>query len=333
MVEHQPDNRPPVYTENGAWVYRASSLGHCLRALMAARQGMLPEPLPAWMYEKFAQGTEAEPKLLDRFYSDHSDWVSTGEAQTERDLAVGDRVIVRCHLDDLAVNETAGELAVIEAKAVGDTIWRSIEQHGTSGLPTPYPWQLAVYMHQADARHGCWVVGHKNDDGSFDESSEIRYLWVHEPPYTLDDINGRVAEVEAWAAGEKGEGWPECPGEYVCGYRYLHDAPEWVKVTGEDRELVEHAAKLYADGSKLEQLGKGKKREAQRIIENWVGRLREWAEAAPNGDVWGSDDDQPLRVETPSIRVTWIEEDVPPQTIERKGFRKSFAKFTARKKR
>ena len=63
------DDRPNVYLDDTTdkWVYRASSLGNCVKGLVAARLQYEAFPFPDWLLEKFEQGNAAETMLIKRF--------------------------------------------------------------------------------------------------------------------------------------------------------------------------------------------------------------------------------------------------------------------------
>src|SRR5262245_29947759 len=93
------DSRPPVYREDGKTVYRASSVGMCIRSLWAYRQGMTPAETPDWLLEKYEQGNVAEPQILD--------WVEKKYAgavyhrQDNIEIGVGDKIVIRGHPDGI----------------------------------------------------------------------------------------------------------------------------------------------------------------------------------------------------------------------------------------
>lgn len=58
-------DRAPVYIDDdGAVIYRASSLGRCTGALVRARLGVTPSPPPAEMQERFDEGHAWEERVL-----------------------------------------------------------------------------------------------------------------------------------------------------------------------------------------------------------------------------------------------------------------------------
>lgn len=70
MVSEE-DNRPSVYYDESVekWVYRFSSLGSCIQALVAERSGEIPTftNYPAWLLERFEEGRSAEDTLINIF--------------------------------------------------------------------------------------------------------------------------------------------------------------------------------------------------------------------------------------------------------------------------
>lgn len=72
--DHIADHRPNAYPEElpdgtERLILRASAIGSCERALIAAANGVPPEPAPAWMQAKFDEGTIAEPQILSALSS------------------------------------------------------------------------------------------------------------------------------------------------------------------------------------------------------------------------------------------------------------------------
>lgn len=198
------DNRASVYVEaNGTVVYRASALGSCVRSLAAHRmKAAEPRPHSPEMLARFAQGNDAEPRIIE--YLGTQGWLLSdhGSQQREYDLDVFPGVVVRCHPDGIA--HRMGEPAwtssrVIEVKALG----ASLADKGLYAL-THYPWQLTVEMLVTE-RKALYVVYNK----SFDEIDEQSVVCkeIDETPYTLGQIKARIAKVEAAAARDQ---LPDC---------------------------------------------------------------------------------------------------------------------------
>ena len=67
-IYNSGDNRPSTYQESDITVYRASSLGSCIRSLVLSRRGFDPAPYPEDIYKAFwiwvISGKEALVKYI-----------------------------------------------------------------------------------------------------------------------------------------------------------------------------------------------------------------------------------------------------------------------------
>lgn len=271
------DNRASVYVEaDGTVVYRASALGSCVRSLAAHRtKAAEPRPHSPEMLERFAQGNDAEPRIIE--YLGTQGWLLSdhGSQQREYDLTVFPGVVVRCHPDGIA--HRMGEPAwtssrVVEVKALG----ASLADKGLYAL-THYPWQLTVEMLVTE-RKALYVVYNK----SFDEIDErsVVVKEIDDPPYTLGQIKARIAKVEAAAARDQ---LPDCsqrdfPCQWygiLCQADTAADRPEAVR----DDAIAELCARVVAarDASKA---AKAHEDEARELLLTALGD-RERVAAGP----------------------------------------------------
>lgn len=256
------DDRPNVYVENDVAIYRASSVGNCVKGLVAARLGMEPGPHPDWLLEKFAQGNVNEPIILMMLEENHhvSMWTDLeleaagyvlDDGQVLVELPVGSGVRIRGHLD--GIGDDGDVVYVVEAKAFGESFWDKYDKEGITGFPY-YSAQLAIYM-AATGLPGLFVIGRKDTDGVV---NEIRVTHFDEPPVNVGLVKAKVAKVERAAASG------ELPGcdvkQYPC---------QWFHLGGECREGGDRGAGLeesedleldllasqYRQGKKLEKQG------------------------------------------------------------------------------
>jgi hypothetical protein len=266
------DNRPNVYEDNGVWVYRASSLGNCVKALTAARLGYEAFPHPDWLLKKFEEGNTAEPILIDRFLSYHpGKWwmldpnnpqayedypyvkhVNVHDDQFTCQIPVGLTAVIRGHMDGIATNHD-NELFVVECKAFAASYWDKYMKQGIEAFPY-YATQLSLYMH-ATGLPGMFVMGHKNADGIMNDDCEVHVDRFDTPPISLGAIKTRVAKIENIA--KTGE-LPMCDqNQYPCQYVYLHDdQPEEEDVLElQDRDL-DRFADMYEKACAMEKEAK-----------------------------------------------------------------------------
>lgn len=206
------DDRSSVYIEGDRTVFRASALGGCLRALVAARLGYSPLPFDDASELRMGEGNLHEPAILSWLETEHG-WC-VGRRQEELEVVVGDRLLIRCHPDGVA--SRGGESRVVEAKAMGADPYKRWIAEGWPGFDR-YAWQVSVEM-LSSGLPGLFVVKNRN-------TGEHDITGVDEMPIPAARIKARVAQVEAIA--RRGD-FPDCDTAYLwnCPYRFLHDQRE-----------------------------------------------------------------------------------------------------------
>lgn len=215
----EQDNRPAVYLEGSTAIYRASSLGHCIRMLWAARTGMDRRPIPQIIQAAMDEGTEMESMILQKLYDEHNFTYGYQGQQFQVELDVGTfngiRCVVRGKVDEIGRPADRAEDLTIDVKKFGKTLVQEYHTKGIMGIPR-YAWQQSVYAHGYNRTHFYMPIYNK-------ETKEIE-PWSLNPlpvPYTFEQIRERVMTVEeAVANGTMPE---ECPAEFGCQYFYLHD--------------------------------------------------------------------------------------------------------------
>lgn len=227
-IERRPkqmgDERPIAYIEGETVIYRASSVGHvCIAQLVAARLGYVPVPPPAFLQERFDEGTDAEPVVLARMADEG--WEISGE-QAEYHLEIAAGVKVRMHLDAIGVDPMLGGKCVVEVKAFGPDYWDQFTKHGLKSFEG-YAWQTSIQMH-ATGLPLAFVVVRKPDrakgeamDRSLLSTAEIVVERAEEPLIPLGHIKAKVMKAEMYA--RKSE-LPPCAGDkFPCSFPYLHE--------------------------------------------------------------------------------------------------------------
>lgn len=313
-------DKPMVYEESdGAGgervVYRASSLGGCMGALVRTRMGMTPDLPPDLMLERYQEGIDWEGGVIAQGLGD--EWaqltdgikLSTfgkiveveGRLQVEVELAWSNKV-VRCHPDAIAIHRQSGKIAVVEAKFLGESMFAekslAASFEGPKGLGDMYAWQVAVEM-LATGLPMLYLIGKKKIEGDGEDrkvvgvEEVIPYLWeVGEEPWGLKDVKARVLAVEGYAA--RGE-VPACPLPfmYPCGFWRDHDEPDR---TIED-ERLEFLVESYARAKANEGAHRD---EGERIKKDVDARLRELGVKGGECGGW-----EIARVETRPGNVSW----------------------------
>lgn len=221
------DNRPSVYVEGGRTVFRASALGGCLRALVAARLGYDPLPFDEAAELRMGEGNLHEPAIVQ--WLEGEGWTVIDQ-QREVELTVGDTLVIRGHIDGNA--RLTGPTRLLEIKAMGHEPYkRWVADRFKSN--ERYAWQVSTYMHALDLP-GLFVVKNRN-------SGEVDVMELDEAPIPLAKIKARVASVETIA--RRGD-LPDCDVDYTwnCPYRFLHDQKALPLAAVEDAEIDALAA-------------------------------------------------------------------------------------------
>lgn len=290
------DNRPKVYQEGGQWVYRASSLGSCTRALLFARRNIEPLPPPEWLQEKFDQGNMMEATLMAQFAEDHN--VVVEGDQLEIELHTSPTTLVRGHIDGMA--RINNKRVVVDAKFLGATLFNGLRDKGITAFQH-YAWQTSVYCHALEADEWCLAMGLKDDTGKW--TGDMHYLFGT-PTYSRDDIVARVTEIEAYTGSDI---LPACPTplDYPCPYYHLHDDDdEVVDLEGLEADLLRDTWRLYEKAKELENKAKQLKEDAGRAARQMF-------------------DKHGTKVRAHNVQMTWVPEtDVPETTVTRKAYTK-----------
>lgn len=253
------DHRPDVYWDDevSRYVYRASSLGNCERALVMHRAGIGGGDAPEFMQAAYAAGNRLEARLI-RELCQREGWSEvTGETlhqygrishngQVEAAFKVGGGAMVRCHPDGIVVKYKSepmqladiplGERRVVEVKALGESFYRKMKD-GIGNVPF-YDWQWAVEMVSTGLK-GAYVMGLKCPECKASSTTEcglcedglldITIKYYDEPTHTKAEIVKRVLHLErvgrAFDAGEQVScDWKMFP----CPFYATHDTTEGV---------------------------------------------------------------------------------------------------------
>lgn len=206
------DTRPPVYEEEGITYYRASSIGMCVRGLVAARLGM-PGVAPSEKRQKdMDAGTQYEPIALTKLQRMGYD---VGHRQERFELPVAEGVEIRGHIDAVATTiGTRGTTSyVVEVKSLAPSTFRAWRARHFETFPQ-WSWQISAAMH-ATGLAGLLVAADRT-------TGALSCLDMAEPPWNRRHVELRVQAVENLA--REGDLGP-CLELFPCSYFYLHDCP------------------------------------------------------------------------------------------------------------
>ena len=205
-------------------IYRASSLGSCIKALAAARQELEPwrGPLPEKIQAVFDRGHEAEDEAVEIL----GRVGRVSNRQRTVVVALSRRLKIVGHIDFLY--EEGDWYGIVDAKRQNDEEWAK-DSIRDSLFWHKYEWQFSSYI---EALGLPMRVARINDAG------DIKLEDVA-PSYSRSDLLRRVLAVEALAATDLGR--DQCEREdYPCPYFHLLH-PEKQKIEYEDVEDTELA--------------------------------------------------------------------------------------------
>lgn len=219
------DNRPARYMElddagNETVIYRASSVGGCEKAMLAAARGYDKRDHPDWFQEVLDEGSRMEEHIIAKW--DFETGRPTVNQQKQIELYVGEidgrNVIIRGHIDGEDDHENP---ALREYKKFRPSTWDKFIRQGVE-CGANYPWQVAIYMH-GGGYDLCQFVGGKYNPDT-DSIDEVEAHAITNPPIPMKAIRTKIARVERMInqGYDPMDDGVECTLTYPCGYFYLH---------------------------------------------------------------------------------------------------------------
>lgn len=297
------DDRPSVYREGDVWVIRASALGGCMKALIAAGRGVEAAATPDWMQEKFDQGHAGED-IIRQWYQTQArtitPWSGLGTKtypdadQVAFDYRLTDNIIIRGHLDDLGA----------EYKLLAPSTYsKATGSEGINVIGT-YPWQLSIYMMAFNAEWWDWVCVEKDEEGlpNLERTHIGRF---HKPPRSAAEIYERAVTVIDWVEHREYDEYPPCDvKQYPCPYYLLEDDDDDIPTLTVDesntlkwiREAIDRAALMELDAKALK--------------------------AAAQQDLKTLLTDRKTVLSTDGTKVTWVRTEHPEKLVTPKPYTK-----------
>ena len=278
------DAAPVSVGPDGKILYRASALGGCDKALLAARLGYDPIPLPkdAKINKVFEAGHRIEEQVIATHYPDLRD------QQSEIRLIVNNHVDIIGHIDGYDWMRPS----VVEIKSQGEEEWDRFEREGwEAGFFPKYKWQASAYMYGFTTAFGSpsplQLVRALRDE-NYEWTGDVAISHVTQPFYTMAELRNRVLRIEI--AATTGVLQAECINSYPCPFFYLHDEIDRDLIDGEALDIL---AREYEEARKNLTVAKGVQANARRA-------LREASEK----DKFST---------TSGIKVTFYEANDPPR--------------------
>jgi len=274
------DDRPIAYTEGPVSIYRASSIGSCLTALVAAKQGHKParaEFQETVLMNAANEGNLHEPAIVERLKADLGWRVWGGQDVMEK--RVIPNVFIRGHIDGFCIPKGARNDRLLEIKTMSKDRFKKWKASGTtvrSRLMTDdfikYGWQISTYMHHYNIP-AMYVV--KNRDSGELDIGELKL-----PTVDWKTIKKKIIEAEMWA---KRDELPPCVAtsseQFFCQYPYLHGGSPFGDEDDDEYEpfdsatdvllsgMAAHYADLAAQVAVLKPLDDERKQVGKKILE------------------------------------------------------------------
>lgn len=288
-------------------IYRASELGLNLRELVAGRLGFDRAPISPDLQQLFDEGNLHEEAVLKdlakrgwEISHSQADMNNIGDYQHEVDLQITSEIMVRGHVDGLAIEPSR---CVLEIKSMGDSSYQAVQGRGwdTPGLIQKYKWQVSVYMLATGLPLVLWYKNRNN--GKSDT------LGAAVPFYSKAQIAGRVLEAEAWA--RRGQLPPCDVTSFPCPYYSLCDKVDTREVLGD--EALEQVAVEYKR-TKAELAGI--ENQAKPVKER-LDKLRKQLESVREGKTESG------KYKAGKARITWTYMDNPVASLDKEAVKQA----------
>lgn len=219
-----------------AYIYRASSLGGCLKQQAAAQLGYSAVEVPDFFKGVFSEGRLHEDAIV-------KDLVESGLNVFDREL----QVVLPVNRNIAVVGHIDGKLShglevvssrLLEMKTMSSDAYKSFAANGWDdpGLIAKYKYQVSVYMHATGLP--CTMIAKNRNNGRH------IHMDINEPFYSLTDIRARVLKVHSYVVNND---LPvRCdPRSFPCPFPYLHEDDDEDQPEAGDVELVRAAAVEY----------------------------------------------------------------------------------------
>lgn len=232
-------------------IYRASALGGCQKAQIAAQLGFTPLSTERFMSNLAYEGNLHEEDLMRKY--------GAIDRQKEVTLEIMPNVVVQGHIDGYKPPH------VLEVKTMGDEPFKAFKTQlwDTPGLVQKYKWQVSVYM--LALSRPCKLIAKNRNTG------EVIEVDVEMPFYSNGDVLRRVVEMERWV--RRGELPDECSvAQFPCPFYYL-EQQQTLEVT--EDAVMDELAKMYMDAGVAVKAAESRKQAARNALDQGLaGRER-----------------------------------------------------------
>jgi hypothetical protein len=251
-------------------IYRASSCGGCMRALVAARLGFDPVEPPEFLARAAEAGSSWEERAVE--------WIESKVGQVshrQEELVLRTPAYVLTgHIDGIAGN------CLVEIKSVGKSRWELWRKERSVSAFPRYARQVAAYWrmwHESGRPRldGVIFVVASRETGEIDTEAMPEVDGWPEGLVRWEDVHRRLLDAEVWA--RKGR-LPDCDDDgymawRTCPYQYLCRAyePRGSAVVDVDAWRLREWARRYVEARQREEEARALKEEARNKLVGIVG--------------------------------------------------------------
>jgi hypothetical protein len=220
------DDRGIAYREGDTTIYRASAVGGCIRALVAALTGYETNYYPSAhniLSLAADEGNLHEGAVIDRL-RDMGYRVDEQQSQVEYRVVKG--IVIRGHSDGIIYPPKARAPRILEVKTMSKVRYKNWKSFDTAldALRDPefakYGVQITVYMLAHGIEKVVYAVKNR-DSGELDVQEFAAY------PFSPKEIRRKILKAESAAMKDT---LPDCDipdsARFFCGYQDLHDVKD-----------------------------------------------------------------------------------------------------------
>lgn len=242
--------------ESGLIVYRASSAGTCIKALVADRRGEIPKPPSQWLEAIFAAGWAYEEDMIGRLRD--LGWQVRGQQQEYVLDVIPGKVVIIGHVDGVATSP-AGIDHVLEMKTQGPSVFPVWERRGQYALRADlrYATQATCAM-RGLGMPMLYVRMQRCEPTVALADRPFGTFVVSDDPVSWATVCQKIAIAEAMV--QRHDEWPQCDvatEKSRCFFDYLHDVEPPVYLPELDsalQQLWELQAQADALGAQIDEL-------------------------------------------------------------------------------
>lgn len=307
------DHRPNVYQrEDGLWVYRASAVGGCERALWYARMGLERSPINEKVLVQMREGSRLEGDILAMF-SEQYEFKLTHPQHRVDIPVVGTDAVISGAMDAQGHDTMFGRTGPVDAKKLGPDLWKR-----RGDLPNVMPnWfdQLQCYIHGMGADMGWMVYGESAGTAPKQTIEQTTYRVVEADLAVIARLRQKVRRVERAVASKT---MPDCLEEtFMCPYWQMHTGDTAPRVKVDDPAVVQNVLKLKSNDTRL-----GDLTTASKALRTQIAKVLEPGRYDANG--------VRFTITEPSTRRTLDKGKVTVDPIPEEWFKVSDVKSTVR---